>query len=423
MNDINTGFPTPSDYFGVLWALSGIADGKVVEHGSTGTMAYNAINFRTLNRFDPKGILFTSGMDEEDVIMGREDKLIAAIRDVDQRYQPRLLSVVATAVTAVIGLDLAGIATEIEPQIQARLLTFTGGGFRGSYRDGIAEVLTTLAQKIVKAPRKSNPRRVNLLGVTINSFNHVSDVAEIRRLLGLFGIQVHTVLTQKTNVAEIETMSEAALNLVLDATGLKAAEILEKRFGIPYLTELPFGLEGTVEWLETVEEKLQMRFEKAIIAREIRQYGETMCVHSSFRQPFDRLRVGISGSDAYVRGLSQLIKKESAMDVKLAMIDESSAADETQCWLENLGIETVVRGKDHEVARQAIKQQDLHVLLGNAYELNQADQVPVRIHAAFPSYDYYNAFDGTPFVGFRGNAYLIQLLVNQVNQHPEVWEK
>jgi nitrogenase molybdenum-iron protein alpha/beta subunit len=108
MNYIEKGFPVPSDYFGVLWALAGIRDGKVVEHGSTGTMAYNAMNFDTLNRLNPKGSFFSSGMNEEDVILGKEDKLIAAIKEVDQLYSPKLLSIVATGITSVIGLDLAG---------------------------------------------------------------------------------------------------------------------------------------------------------------------------------------------------------------------------------------------------------------------------------------------------------------------------
>jgi len=62
-----------------------------------------------------------------------------------------------------------------------------------------------------------------------------------------------------------------------------------------------------------------------------------------------------------------------------------------------------------------------HIIFGNSYDLKIAKNVPIKIHAAFPSFDYIYKFDGTPFVGLRGHAYLTQTLVNSLNRNPEVF--
>ncbi len=421
MDYLENSFPVPSDYFGVLWALAGIKDAKVVEHGSTGTVAYNTVNFGILNRLKPKGKLFSSGLDEDDVVMGREEKLITAVKEVDRLYQPKLLSIVATGVTSVIGLDINGIADELRKDIKAKLLTFPGGGFRGSYRDGIEEVFLSLAGEVVQEPREKHNGIVNLLGVSVDSFNHVSDLQEIKRLLGLLGISVNTVFTQNTELRAIKKMSEAELNLVVYDTAIETARLLEKRFGTPWLYGMPFGIKGTVKWLENIAELTGVKINRAVIADEIKKYGQTMGAFTSFMKPFNRLRIGVSGSNEYVKGLADFLINECEMDVRLAVIQASKLQERTARELQQLGIGKILIEPDVNALKDSIENNNLHIFFGNTYELKIAAKVPIKIHAAFPSFDYYNFHDGTPFLGFKGDGYIIQTLVNSVNQHPEVW--
>lgn len=249
MRLIMTGAPVPSDYFGVLWALAGIKNALILEHGATGTAFYNAVSFSVMNKQSPKGILFTTGLDEDDVVMGREKKIVRAIKDMDAQYHPEIISLAATAVTSVIGLDLDGLITELQPQVNAKLVAFSGGGFLGDYTIGIREVFRTLVDEVViEAPGKK-VRTVNLIGPTIDVFNHPSDDAEIRRLLGLLGIDINTVFTQCTDVERIKHLSSAALNIVTRDIGIEAAEHLERRFGMPYHYGMPFGIRGTVHFV------------------------------------------------------------------------------------------------------------------------------------------------------------------------------
>ena len=421
MDYLENSFPVPSDYFGVLWALAGIKDAKVVEHGSTGTVSYNTVNFGILNRLKPKGKLFSSGLDEDDVVMGREEKLISAIKEVDRTYHPELLAVVATGVTSVIGLDINGIVDEYRDEIEAKLIAFPGGGFRGSYRYGIEQVFLSLAEEVVKESGIKDKKLVNILGVTVDTFNHVSDLEEIARLLGLLGLKINTVFTRNTEVKSIQKMSEAGLNLVLYDTGIETAEFLEKRFGTPWLYGLPIGIESTVKWLETVAEMAGTRIDRSKIAGDMKRYAQAMGAFTSFMKPFNKLRVGVSGSNEYVKGLSYFLMKECGMDVRLAVIRDAVSAEKDVRELRLTGIGEILIDPEIDVLKNSIRKHNPHIFYGNTYELKMAGNVPIKIHAAFPSFDYVNFHDGTPFPGFKGSGYIVQTLVNSVNQHPEVW--
>ena len=128
-----------------------------------------------MNKQTPKGISFSTGLDEDDVVMGREEKIIEAARELDRLYRPEVISLVATAVTSVIGLDLDGIIEELQPQVNAKLLAFSGGGFRGDYTRGIKDVFCVLAHNIAAQSTMSDSRAVNIIGPTIDSFNIPSD--------------------------------------------------------------------------------------------------------------------------------------------------------------------------------------------------------------------------------------------------------
>ena len=421
MNYMENSFPVPSDYFGILWALAGIKDAKVIEHGSTGTVSYNVVNFDILNHKTPKGQFFSSGIDEDDVIMGREDKLIQAVKELDREHGLKLLPIVATGVTSVIGLDLDGVAEELKKEVNAKILVFSGGGFRGSFKDGIEEVFLRIAKELVKEPEKKHSRAVNLLGVSIDTFNHVSDLHELKRLLSLLDLRVNTVFTQDTDTEAIEKMSEASINIVLNDSGIESAKLLEKRFSMPWVYGMPFGIKGTVEWIEEIADKAKVKTDKSLIANDIKSHGHTLGTFTSPLRPYNRLRVGVSGCNEYVKGLAYFLASECEMDVQLAVIHSSSFQESTVAELKRLGVKNILAEPDYNTLKNSIEGLNLHILFGNSYELKTAAKVPIKIHSAFPSFDYMNFHDGTPFVGFRGNDFLIQKLINSVNQHPEVW--
>lgn len=412
--------PVPSDYFGVLWALAGIKNAIILEHGATGTAFYNTVGFGVMNKQSPKGIVFTTGLDEGDVVMGREDKLIQAVRELDELYQPELISLVATAVTSVIGLDLYGIIEELQPEVNAKLLVFPGGGFRGDYTQGIKEVFRVLVNELVFGPAEKNARAVNIIGPTIDTFNHPSDYAELKRLLGLFNLKVSTVFTANTDVQQIKNLPSAALNVVTRDIGLEAAELLEERFGIPYHYGLPFGVKGTVAWLEQVAQKLGLTIGQKEIAAELKKYGFTLAELTSWWQRYEHLKVVISCPYDYALGLARFVREEWGLEVAMVTLPTAPENPETKEMFTALGVSKILVAPEPGEFKAAMAEIKPHILFGNSYDFQLAPEVPIQIHAAIPAYDYLYLYDGTPFIGFRGNLYLTQTLINSLNRHREV---
>jgi light-independent protochlorophyllide reductase B subunit len=411
--------PVPSDYFGVLWALAGIKNALVLEHGATGTNFYNNTSFRVMNNQSPKGIIFSTGLDEDDVVMGREEKLFEAAGELDRAYHPDVISLVATAVTSVIGLDLHGIIQELQPRINAKLLAFPGGGFRGNYLQGIKEVFSVLADEVTE-PAGRVPCSVNIIGPTIDSFNIPSDSAELIRLLFLLGIRVNTVFTYNTSVHEIAGLSSAALNIVTRDIALDTAERLQERFGTPYLYGLPFGLRGTVTWLEEISQLIGLPLPCREIAGELKKYGHTLAELASIWQQYTHLKVAISCPYDYALGLTRLIMREWEITVVLVSLPEVPENRDAKELFTGLGIKRVLIAPPVEELRTVMTEVNPHVIFGNSDDLQLVPEVPIRIHAAMPSYDCLTLFDGTPYVGFRGSLYLTQTLLNEISCHREV---
>ncbi len=411
--------PVPSDYFGTLWALSGIKNNLILEHGATGTAFYNAVSYMVMNKQSPKGKLFTTGLDEDDVVMGREEKLIKAARELDEKYHPELISLAATAVTSVIGLDLEGLCLELQPEINARLLSFTGGGFIGDYTAGLKDVFLSLVKNLTRESNQKERCSVNLIGPTIDSFNYPSDLTEIRRLLSLINVNVNTIFTQNTSVAEIEHLTSASLNVVTRDIGLDAAKYLKDTYDMPYYHHLPFGLKGSVEFLETIAERLGLSISRRAIAKELTQYGHTLAELSSWWHRYGHLRVIVSCPYDYALGLTRFISREWGLCVHAVVFPTPPEVPDAADTFHRLGVKKVLSAPLERELQALYDDIGPHILFGNAYDFALAQNVPIRIHASTPAYDHLYLYDGAPFVGFRGSLYLTQSLINHLNQYRE----
>lgn len=75
--------------------------------------------------------LFTTHMNEDDVVMGDVTRLEEAIVELDKSYEPKVIFVVASSISAVIGTDIKGVCNYMQREVQAELVAFEQGGFRG----------------------------------------------------------------------------------------------------------------------------------------------------------------------------------------------------------------------------------------------------------------------------------------------------
>ena len=236
--------------FGTIRAIGTIRNSAILVHGPRGCVYH--INYILGMRGDRPSRIFSTSLDEHDVVFGAEGKLTEAIETLDRELAPEILFVLSCCASGIIGEDVEGASREA--RTRARVISLSGGGFEGDHRTGTREALARLAEVLVRPDVEVTPRSANLIGLLRSG----PDLTELRRLLATAGVQVTGVLTAGATLQELEGLGQAALNVVLcETTGRDAAEVLRERCGTPWITvEFPIGLKATRVFLGQVAEAL-----------------------------------------------------------------------------------------------------------------------------------------------------------------------
>ena len=211
--------------------------------------------------------LFTTHMSEDDVVMGDVTRLEDAIVELDEAYHPKVIFVVGSSIASVIGTDIKGVCNYMQERVQARLVCFDQGGFRGDYSLGCQAVWSLLAQEFPKVGDVQE-NVYNLVGVSAGSYRMRSDVWEIQNLMSeAFHMTLGTSFCVDTSVEALEQAGSARLNLVLREEAREAAEILEHRCGTPWVFGMPYGYQATLDWLREIGTVLGREPEPHVISR------------------------------------------------------------------------------------------------------------------------------------------------------------
>ena len=259
--------PTPSDRMGIIWSLLAVQGAIVLEYGPAGTTHYSMGLYGGLGlRFQNR--MFTTHMSEDDVVMGDVTRLEDAIVELDKSYAPKVIFVVASSVTAVIGTDIKGVCRYMQNEVKAKLVAFEQGGFRGDYSIGLAETYKLLVRNLPKKDVAQEAGVYNIIGASAWRYRMASDIWEVKSLLDeALGLSCNACLCYDTSVEELEDMGLAQVNIVLCNEGLAAAKYLQEKFGTPYVYAVPYGYNGTLSFLAQVGEAVGREPDSMVLLR------------------------------------------------------------------------------------------------------------------------------------------------------------
>ena len=259
--------PTPSDRMGIIWSLLAVQGAIVLEYGPAGTTHYSMGLYGGLGlRFQNR--MFTTHMSEDDVVMGDVTRLEDAIVELDKSYAPKVIFVVASSVTAVIGTDIKGVCRYMQNEVKAKLVAFEQGGFRGDYSIGLAETYKLLVRNLPKKDVAQEAGVYNIIGASAWRYRMASDIWEAKSLLDeALGLSCNACLCYDTSVEELENMGLAQVNIVLGNEGLAAAKYLQEKFGTPYVYAVPYGYNGTLSFLAQVGEAVGREPDSMVLLR------------------------------------------------------------------------------------------------------------------------------------------------------------
>jgi nitrogenase molybdenum-cofactor synthesis protein NifE len=228
-----------------------IADALHLIHGPVGCAAYT---------WDIRGALssgpelhrlsFTTDLREKDVIFGGEKKLYRALTELIDAYQPRAAFVYSTCIVGIIGDDVAAVCRQVVREKGIPVLPVHSEGFKGTKKDGYKAACEALFQLVGQGPvDRIGPCSINILG----EFNIGGEAWIIKSYYEKMGVAVVATMTGDGRVDAIRRSHGAALNVVQCSGAMTTlAEMMQERYGIPYIRASYFGLEDTSKALYDV---------------------------------------------------------------------------------------------------------------------------------------------------------------------------
>lgn len=371
--------------FGAIKAISSIKKCVILVHGPKGCVYH--INYIMGMRGDLPSEIYSTCLDEHDVIFGAEQMLRAAIEELDRNLHPDLLVVLSCCASSIIGEDVQGAAREAATA--ARVIGIDAGGFEGDFRTGYSETLKRLVEEFVKRTDETDPRSVNLIGLLRGG----PDLKELRRVLGLAGVHVNAVLTADATLEEIRRLGRAALNIVVcEPAGKDAAELLQKKCGTPWIIEeIPMGIAATRRFLERVVERLGMPATTGT-------GGDRYQV--SYPASLKNRRIAIVSGPTRAISLTRFFL-EFGIVPRLIVVDFSAFEKEKLEPMVRSGCEVLIE-PGQELIMQKLREHEIDLLIGGMLEL------PVAKALGIEHLDIMHGSQRT--VGFDGAKNLMQLL-------------
>ena len=228
-----------ADVFGVCSALFELG-GMTVMHDASGCNSTYTTHDEP-RWYDMDSMVFISGLSEMEALMGDDEKLIGDIVTAAEELRPKFIALSGTPIPAMTGFDYEAAARVIEARTGIPAMGFATTGM-GTYVQGASMALAALARRFVRADGAKTERpSVNILGLTPLDFSVNGTDASIADFLESKGFEVLSRWAMGSSLEEISRAGGAHVNLVVSASGLAAAKILQSRFGTPWVAGVPCG--------------------------------------------------------------------------------------------------------------------------------------------------------------------------------------
>ena len=222
------------------------------------------VNFSNLNDwFFRQGRVPCTWLDSHDYVYSTADKVREALEYIKKNVGFDILCVADSPGASLIGDDLRELCSEIFPDKPTVVLETPG--FSADHWDGAAAAIEALlvqaGEKIFcDAPLSAGKGpSVNIIGMSLWQKYSEGNIDEIKRLLGMCGIEVNCVLCAGCSIEEMRSIPTADLNIVLyPEIGTAGAMYLKTRYGMPCLIcdGPPVGFDAVTEFIHDVCERL-----------------------------------------------------------------------------------------------------------------------------------------------------------------------
>lgn len=365
-----------------------------------------------------------SGLVEEHVIFGGENKLQKLIRSTIDLMDGDLYVVLSGCIPSLIGDDVESVVKEFQHEVP--IIHIKSAGFLGNSYDGYELFFEALIDQLLqKLPVHKG--RVNILGVVpYQHTNWKGNLRELKSTLEQLGLDVNIIFTERNGLEKLQEIPSAELNLVLSTwNGVKAAEKLKEKFGTPYLIypNVPVGGKQTSSLLRDLGKRLglpQERVDKLIADEEWRIYRFMEYVGDALAIGLPHPYIAVVADSGTAAGVSKFLANELGYLPEVVVITDNPPEEARQEIRRQLtdNIESafkpeIIFEEDSFRVRENLKNRSFLVLLASSLEKGFAEdaEVPIYLSISFPVYD--RLILERSYAGYHGGLTLIEDIVSK----------
>ena len=342
-----------ADVSGVCSALYELG-GMTVMHDPSGcNSTYNTHD--EIRWYDEDSLIFISGLTEIDAIMGNDEKFIHDIEEAASELKPRFIALASSPIPYMNGTDFPAIAEVTEQDTGIPTFAVPTNGMH-DYVHGAGMALEAIAEHFVNEDRcegfypadcrndkaeagienERDHRRVNLLGVTPLDFGPLDHAETMKRSLEQYGWQINSMWALGDSLDQLSKSADAAVNVVVSSVGLRAAKVLQRKFGTPYVVGAPVG-RFTEKLSEAMEAAVSGEKEDNVVYAACRMSAENLQdVNDTKESPSHRVEMTLIGEPVTMGSLAAAIELQYSRSVRvLCPLEETEGlltpGDEAVC--------------------------------------------------------------------------------------------
>ncbi len=293
---------------------------------------------------------FSTDMQDENIVFGGEKKLEMAIREAYETFKPKSIAIFATCPVGLIGDDIHTVAKKMKEELGINVFGFSCEGYKGVSQSAGHHIANNgLFTNIIGRNEETleGKYKVNLLG----EYNIGGDAFLIEELFNELGITLQSTFSGNSSIEGFERAHTSDLNMVMCHRSINyIADMMEEKFGIPWIKVNFIGAEATAKSL-----------------RKIAEYFED-------QELIDKVEEVIKREMKKVKATAQNVKKNT--EGKLAMLFVGgSRAHHYQELFREIGMETIAAGyefahRDDYEGREVLDSIKLDADSRNIEELN-----------------------------------------------------
>ncbi len=244
-------------------------------HGPIGCSFYAWLTRRNQTDPGPEGenymtYCFSTDMQDDNIVFGGEKKLAKAIQEAYDIFKPKAIGVFSTCPVGLIGDDVHAVSRQMKEKLgDCNVFGFSCEGYKGVSQSAGHHIANNQLFRHVVGNDDTPPEgkfNINLLG----EYNIGGDGFEIDRIFQKCGINVVCTFSGNSTMGAFEKSHTADLNLVMCHRSINyMAEMMETKYGIPWMKVNFIGAESTAKGLRKIgeyfeDEELKAKIEEVI---------------------------------------------------------------------------------------------------------------------------------------------------------------